>query len=369
MIEIKHLKKAYENATPLKDINTIINDGDVISIIGPSGTGKSTLLRCINLLDPPTAGEIIINGKNVMKGEISPVDVRKKVGMVFQGFHLYPHLNVIENVMIPQMQILGRSKQEAYDKAAVLLKQVGLFEKLFNYPEALSGGQKQRVAIARTLAMDSEIILFDEPTSALDPAMVDEVQYVIKQLAEKGKTMMIVTHEMRFAKEIANRVFFMCDGYIYEDGPPEQIFEHPTKEKTIDFINRINKKEIIVDSKYFDFPAAVRDINNFAFKNKIDGADLTELHLIFEELIVAMLVPKMNDDVNIKVILSKSDVSGLIEMTLYYNLSYNPLKENLTESDNLPLSIINSKADSISIEEIDDSQYSKKMNIVVAKSK
>lgn len=361
MIEIKHLRKEYENATPLKDVNTIINSGDVISVIGPSGTGKSTLLRAINLLDPPTSGEIIIDGKNIMKNEITPEDVRKRVGMVFQGFYLYPHLNVIENVMVPQMDILKRSKQEAYDKAEVLLKQVGLFDKMFNYPDSLSGGQKQRIAIARTLAMDTEIILFDEPTSALDPNMVDEVQYVIKELAKQGKTMMIVTHEMRFAKEVANRVFFMCDGLIYEDGTPEQIFDHPQKEKTIEFINRINKKEIIVDSKFFDFPAAVRDINEFGYKNRIDDNELINVQLVFEEIIMSLLLPMMPDKFKIKAVLSKSDVTGTMTLTILYNLSSNPLENS--NKNNISLDIINKKTLSISIEECYEEDFNKKMLI------
>jgi len=363
MIEIKHLKKAYDNSTPLKDINTVINDGDVISIIGPSGTGKSTLLRCLNFLDPATAGEIIIDGKNVMKNEISIVDVRKKVGMVFQSFNLFPQLNVIENVMIPQMQILGRSKQEAFDKAAVLLKQVGLYEKLFNYPASLSGGQKQRVAIARTLAMDSDVILFDEPTSALDPAMVDEVQYVIKQLANQGKTMLIVTHEMRFAKEIANRVFFMCDGLIYEDGTPDEIFNHPQKEKTKEFINRIDKKEIIIDSKYFDLPTAVGEINNFAYKNKIEGIQLNKIQLAFEEIIMSILFPELDDDFKICVTLAKSDVTGEVSMKILYDLTINPLEENISDDDELPINIVKKICKSIKIVDSNSQEYSKEMII------
>lgn len=363
MIEIKHLKKAYPNATPLKDINTVINDGDVISIIGPSGTGKSTLLRCLNFLDPATSGEIIIDGKNVMKNEISVVDVRKKVGMVFQSFNLFPQLNVVENIMVPQMQILGRSKQEAFDKAAVLLKQVGLYEKLFNYPAALSGGQKQRVAIARTLAMDSDIVLFDEPTSALDPAMVDEVQYVIKQLAKQGKTMMIVTHEMRFAKEVANRVFFMCDGLIYEDGTPEQIFDHPQKEKTKEFINRIDKKEFIIDSKYFDLPTIVGEINNFAYKNRIEGIQLNNLQLVFEEVIMSVLFPELKDKFKIKVIVGKSDVTGEVTMKVLYDLPINPLEENISDDDKLPINIVKKLSKSIKVVESSEQEFKKEMII------
>ena len=215
MIEIKHLRKEFDDETiPLKDINVTINNGDVISIIGPSGTGKSTLLRCINMLCEPTSGSIIVDGQDITKRGCNLNEVRKKMGMVFQSFNLFGHLTVIENIMNPQITLLGRSRQEAYDKAMYLLDSVGLSSKVFSYPDELSGGQQQRIAIARTLAMDPDIILFDEPTSALDPSMIGEVQSVIKVLAKSGRTMMIVTHEMDFARKISNRIFFMYDGTI-----------------------------------------------------------------------------------------------------------------------------------------------------------
>ena len=190
MIEIKHLRKVFDDDTiPLKDIDITINDGDVISIIGPSGTGKSTLLRCINMLTEPTSGSIIVDGQDITEKGCNLNEIRKKMGMVFQSFNLFGHLTIIENIMNPQITLLGRSRQEAYDKAMYLLKQVGLASKVFAYPEELSGGQQQRIAIARTLAMDPDIILFDEPTSALDPSMIGEVQSVIKMLAKTGRTM------------------------------------------------------------------------------------------------------------------------------------------------------------------------------------
>lgn len=245
MIEVKHLKKAYENATPLTDVNAVINDGEVISIIGPSGTGKSTLLRNIILLEKPTAGEVYIDGVDISKNTPEAKAARKKMGMVFQSFNLFNHYTIIENIMIPQMEILKRPRQEAYDIAIKLLEKVHLENKVKAYPDELSGGQKQRIAIARTLALDPEIIFFDEPTSALDPTMVDEVLNVIKSIAkEEHKTMMIVTHEMNFAKEISDRIFFMCEGIIYEEGTPDEIFLHPQKPKTQEFM-----KNIHLDSK------------------------------------------------------------------------------------------------------------------------
>ena len=236
MIELVHLEKKYENTTPLKDVSTVIRDGDVISVIGPSGTGKSTLLRCINMLERPTGGQILLDGVDITAPGYDLTKARRRMGMVFQSFNLFGHLTVIENLMMAPMDILGKSKREAYDTGVQLLKKVGLEGRELQYPDQLSGGQRQRVAIARTLAMDPDVILFDEPTSALDPNMVGEVQAVIRDLAGSGRTMMIVTHEMNFARAICNRVFYMDQGGIYEEGTPEQIFESPAKELTRRFI-------------------------------------------------------------------------------------------------------------------------------------
>ena len=221
MIKIEHLKKEYPNVTPLKDVSVEIHDGDVISVIGPSGTGKSTLLRCINQMEKPTSGKVWVDGVEITDRKCDINKVRQKMGMVFQSFNLFGHLTVIENIMLSPVDLLGKSRQEAYDEGMRLLRMVGLAEKALNYPDELSGGQKQRIAIARTLAMDPDVILLDEPTSALDPTMVGEVQAVIRDLSKTGKTMMIVTHEMNFAKAISNRVFYMDEGGIYEDGTPE----------------------------------------------------------------------------------------------------------------------------------------------------
>ena len=219
MISIQHLKKVYPNVTPFSDVNVKIEKGEVISIIGPSGTGKSTLLRCLNLLETPTSGEIIVDGEAITAKGADISAVRRKMGMVFQAFNLFSHLTVIENIMLGPVDLLKLSRQEAYDEGMHLLNTVGLAEKALSYPDELSGGQKQRVAIARALAMKPEIILFDEPTSALDPTMVSEVLSVIRSLAREGLTMMIVTHEMKFARDVSTRIFYMDEGGIYEDGP------------------------------------------------------------------------------------------------------------------------------------------------------
>ena len=243
MIEFKHLRKEYPNITPLKDVNAIVNDGEVVSVIGPSGTGKSTLLRCLIQLEKPTSGEILVDGVNVLENTKEAKEKRSKMGMVFQSFNLFNHYTVIENLMLPQIEILKKSKQEAYDKSLELLKKVHLEDKVNNYPDQLSGGQKQRIAIARSLALNPEIILFDEPTSALDPTMVGEVLAVIKDIAKnEHKTMFIVTHEMNFAREVSTKVFYMDEGLVYEEGSPKEIFNNPKKPNTKKFMESIKNK-------------------------------------------------------------------------------------------------------------------------------
>ncbi len=292
MIRIEHLRKEYSNITPLKDVNATINDGDVISVIGPSGTGKSTLLRCINQLETPTSGRVWIDDVEITDPKCDINEVRKKMGMVFQSFNLFGHLTVIENVMLPPMDLLGASKQEAYDKGMHLLRAVGLAKKALNYPDELSGGQKQRIAIARTLAMDPEVILFDEPTSALDPTMVGEVQTVIRELATTGKTLMIVTHEMAFARAICNRVFYMDEGGIYEDGAPEQVFDNPLRENTKRFVRRLKVLELSIQGRDFDFLDMMGQLERYCMRSEIPPTQSYRIRLAFEELTL-LIVPKL----------------------------------------------------------------------------
>ena len=289
MIRIEHLKKEYPNVTPLKDVNVEINDGDVISVIGPSGTGKSTLLRCINQLEKPTSGKIWVDGEEITDPKCDINKVRQKMGMVFQSFNLFGHRTVIENIMMAPMDLLGRSKQEAYDAGMRLLRAVGLAEKALNYPDELSGGQKQRIAIARTLAMDPDVILLDEPTSALDPTMVGEVQAVIRELAKTGKTMMIVTHEMNFARAISNRVFYMDEGGVYEDGTPEQIFDHPQRENTRRFVYRLKVVELNIESRDYDFLGMAGEIAAWCNRNQIEPKLENRIQLVFEETLEQLL--------------------------------------------------------------------------------
>ncbi len=239
MIKIEHLRKEYPNVTPLQDVTTEIRDGDVISVIGPSGTGKSTLLRCINQLEKPTSGRIWIDDTEITDPKCNINLIRQKMGMVFQSFNLFGHRTVIENIMLPPMGLQKKPKQEAYDEGMRLLRMVGLAEKAMNYPDELSGGQKQRIAIVRALCMQPEVMLFDEPTSALDPEMVGEVLDVMKELARSGMTMVCVTHEMGFAREVADRVLFMDEGVIVEEGTPAEIFGNPKEKRTQDFLNKV----------------------------------------------------------------------------------------------------------------------------------
>ncbi|MEY8661836.1 amino acid ABC transporter ATP-binding protein [Ligilactobacillus faecis] len=240
MIEIKNLQKKYGENEVLKDITETVKKGQVICVIGPSGSGKSTFLRCLNVLERPTAGKILFEGKDLTDISEKELNVlREKMGMVFQGFNLFPNMSVLENIKLAPMKVKNVPEAQAKKRGEELLEKVGLLDKADQYPESLSGGQKQRVAIARALAMDPEVILFDEPTSALDPEMVGEVLKVMQDLADSGMTMVVVTHEMGFAREVADEVWFMADGYVQEIGTPEEIFEHPKTERAKDFLAKV----------------------------------------------------------------------------------------------------------------------------------
>ena len=287
LLRITHLKKSYASLNVLRDINVDIHRGEVISIIGPSGTGKSTFLRCLNLLEQPTNGSIIVDGEDILAKGYPVNRLRQKMGMVFQSFNLFEHKTVLENVIFAPCQLRHVPEEKAREEGLALLRKVGLAEKADVYPSSLSGGQKQRVAIARALAMKPDVILFDEPTSALDPTMVGEVLSVIRQLAKEGMTMLIVTHEMKFAHDVSTRIFFMYDGYIHEDGSPEQIFENPVHSATKAFIQRIRKEVFEIEGPDFDFLGMHSTMGAFCHKygiaEKLEKAE--------------MLTDKMLDDV------------------------------------------------------------------------
>lgn len=242
IIEIKHLSKAFGANVVLKDINFTVNKGDVTCIIGASGSGKSTILRCINLLETPTSGDILYHGDSILAKGFKQTEYRVHVGMCFQSFNLFNNMTVLENCMIGQIKVLKKTKEEAKRNALVYLQKVGMAAYINARPDQISGGQKQRVAIARALAMEPEVLLFDEPTSALDPEMVGEVLNVMKQLAKEGMTMIVVTHEMGFARQVSNKVLFMADGLIEEEGTPEEIFDHPQSDRTKAFLAKVLNK-------------------------------------------------------------------------------------------------------------------------------
>ncbi len=239
ILQVRHLSKSFGDHQVLKDIDFTVNKGDVTSILGASGSGKSTLLRCINLLETPTAGQILYHGEDV--SSMNPAQYRSHVGMVFQSFNLFANMSVLKNCMVGQMKVLKKSKEEAEKTALYYLDKVGMTPYIHAKPRHISGGQKQRVAIARALAMNPEVLLFDEPTSALDPEMVGEVLSVMQELAREGMTMLVVTHEMAFARDVSSRVVFMNDGVICEEGTPQEIFENPQKQPTRDFLARFRQ--------------------------------------------------------------------------------------------------------------------------------
>lgn len=333
MISIRHLTKTFLNPdgsmiTVLKDVNCDIEKGEVISIIGPSGTGKSTFLRALNMLEPPTSGDIIVDGENITAHGYPLDKLRRKMGMVFQSFNLFEHKTVMENIIYAPMELLHLSEEDAKVEAMELLKKVGMSQKADVYPSSLSGGQKQRVAIARSLAMHPEVILFDEPTSALDPTMVGEVLSVIRQLAKSGLTMLIVTHEMRFARDVSTRIFFMNEGIIYEDGTPEQIFEHPVHSATKAFVNRIQKLVYEIDGDEYDFLQIHTDINRFCQKYNITGKENLAYSLLKE-----MLFTHMRDIRPLTFRMTHAELSGVTALDfMVEGMKESPLSDVARES-------------------------------------
>ena len=279
------------------------------------------MLRCINLLETPTKGEIVVDGVVTTDKKCKVNLVRQKMGMVFQSFNLFAHKTIIENIMMGQVDLLGRSRQEAYDRGMELLRNIGLADKAFSYPDELSGGQKQRAAIARTVAMEPEIILFDEPTSALDPTMVGEVLSVIRGLAGQGMTMMIVTHEMKFARDVSTRIFYMDQGEIYEDGTPEQIFEHPKRERTRIFIRQLKALHVEKISRDFDFPAFMTRLEEFGRKQQLSQRQIYAMQLVVEEVLMQKLLPASGEaeERDFSLDVEYSERENLAQMRFSYN--------------------------------------------------
>jgi polar amino acid transport system ATP-binding protein len=335
MIQINNLSKHFGNLVVLKDVSANIRKGEIISIIGPSGTGKSTFLRCLNLLETPTGGSIEIDGIPLLAKGTNVPKVRQKMGMVFQSFNLYQHLTVLDNLTIGPIKLLDCKKTDAQRKGMALLRLVGLAEKANSFPDELSGGQKQRVAIARCMAMEPEILLFDEPTSALDPTMVSEVLAVIRRLASEGMTMVIVTHEMEFARNISSRVFYMDEGIIYEEGSPAQIFDNPQKEKTRAFIHRIRSLEHQITSPDYDLYAVQGELEAFCNKHVLSKQITDRVIHITEEVLQIQ-----RDFTDIRLSLSYSEKDHGLELGCKSaGAPFNPLDGD-REEDEIPIRII-----------------------------
>lgn len=333
LLVIENLSKSFDNVTPLKDVNCTINAGDAISIIGPSGTGKSTFLNLINRLEKPDTGRIIFDGENTEAESYDLNKLRQHIGMVFQSFNLFSHLTIVENVMLAQTELKKRSKQEAYERSMSLLNTVGLRSKAFSYPSELSGGQQQRVAIARTLAMDPDIVLFDEPTSALDPTMVGEVLTVIRNLAERGTTMLVVTHEMKFAENVSNRVFYMDEGVIYEEGNPKEIFQNPKKEKTRLFIHNLKEIRFALNNNEEDFRNTLSSIDEFAQKQMLSQRLHHGMLTVIEELCIDTIFCNYASSDAIDVSFEYSQNNDYIHFFITYSGSnQNPLEDKYSMS-------------------------------------
>jgi polar amino acid transport system ATP-binding protein len=334
------MEKHYGANVILKDVNAEIEKGEVITVIGPSGTGKSTFLRGLNMLDAPTGGEVFFGDVKITKKNIDTM--RRKIGMVFQNFGLYSHMDVMDNITAAPRKLLRISRAEAIIRAEELLKTVGLTERAHHFPSQLSGGQKQRVAIARCLAMNPDVILFDEPTSALDPTMVGEVTAVIRSLARSGLTMIIVTHEMGFAADISDRVFYMDEGGIYESGTPEEIFGNPQGENTKAFIFRIRSYNFAAESRNFDRVAMLAGVDNFCFRQGIGGRTAAALRMVAEELAVNIVSPG-SERLELQIAYSEK------LKTYTVSVSY-PLEMNLLEhsGDDISAMIIRKTAEDVS---------------------
>jgi polar amino acid transport system ATP-binding protein len=342
MIQVRNLSKHFGDLVVLKDVNADIRKGEIITVIGPSGTGKSTFLRCLNLLETPTGGSITIDNIPLLDKKTNVPKLRQRMGMVFQSFNLYAHLSVLENLTLGPVQLLGKKRVEAEQQAIGLLKLVGLAEKAFCFPDELSGGQKQRVAIARCMAMEPEILLFDEPTSARDPTMVSEVLAVIRRLAREGMTMVIVTHEMEFARTLSSRVFYMDEGVIYEEGTPQQIFDHPQKEKTRAFINRIRSWYYTITSRDYDLYAMQAEIELFCDKHMLPKRVTSHVVHIAEEVLTLQ-----TDFSGILLSLSYSEKDGSVQLACESaGPPVNPLEEN-AEENAIAVSLIRARCSSV----------------------
>lgn len=344
LISIAHLKKSFGTFNVLRDINLDIHKGEVISVIGPSGTGKSTFLRCLNLLEQPTSGSVLIAGQDILDPHADVPLLRRHMGMVFQSFNLFNGMSVLDNITFSPIQLLGKSREEAEQKASQLLEMVGLADRADAMPNQLSGGQKQRVAIARALAMEPEILLFDEPTSALDPTMVSEVLGVMTRLARQGMTMIVVTHEMRFARQVSSRVLFFAEGVVYEEGTPDQLFDHPQRELTKKFIKQIHETTFLIENEHFDWFAMVAQMEQFCQHYNLSRLQIDSVyHVIDESLTILGTAP------GTQITLSYAEQDDTLQMTVNCPKPINR-KEFYADEQHMALTILNNFIRDISID-------------------
>nr|WP_026491844.1 ATP-binding cassette domain-containing protein [Butyrivibrio sp. XPD2002] len=347
LIEVKGLRKSFGPNEVLKGIDLTVERGDRIAIIGGSGCGKSVLLRSLTLLEKPSAGQIFIDGREITEQGANVDEIRQSMGMVFQKFHLFSEMDVMDNLCLAPVKLKGMSRKDAEEKAMELLSQVGLASRAHRWPEALSGGQQQRIAICRCLMMEPKVLLFDEPTSALDPPMVGEVLAVIRMLAKRDMSMLIVTHEMNFAREVANRVLFLADGGIYEQGTPTEIFDSPKREKTIAFIQKIKYFNYEIKERGFDLMALQGGIQSFGEKYGLSQKQIYRLQICSEELIYEMLggCYEKSDEVDINIDISYSEANCTTELAITSGgKEFDPFGQ---EDDGLGVTILKKMAKSI----------------------
>jgi len=354
LIEVRGLSKAFGSLQVLKGLDLTVEQGKRIAIIGGSGCGKSVFLRSLCLLEKPDAGSVMIDGREITAKGARVNEIRRSMGMVFQKFHLFSEMDVMDNLCLAPVKLKGMSRQEAEKKAVGLLEQVGLASRAHAWPTVLSGGQQQRIAICRCLMMEPRVLLFDEPTSALDPTMVGEVLAVIRMLAKRDMSMLIVTHEMNFAREVASRVLFFADGGIYEQGTPAEIFDSPKREKTIDFIQKIKYFSFEIDRKDFDLMRLQGGIQTFGEKYGIDNKRTYRLKICCEELIYELLSHALPGDesVNMKLNVSyaESDRTTKIDLS-WAGMAYNPFEQS---DDGLGVTILKKMARQIRFQPGDD---------------
>ena len=347
LIEVKGLRKSFDDLEVLKGIDLTVDKGERIAIIGGSGCGKSVFLRSLCLLAKPDAGQVFIDGQEITAKGAKVDVIRRSMGMVFQKFHLFSEMDVMDNLCLAPVRLKGMSREDAEKKATGLLEQVGLASRAHAWPTVLSGGQQQRIAICRCLMMEPKVLLFDEPTSALDPTMVGEVLAVIRMLAKRDMTMLIVTHEMNFAREVANRVIFMADGGIYEEGTPKEIFDNPKREKTIDFIYKIKYFSYEIREKDFDLMQLQGGIQVFGEKYGLAQRETYRLQICCEELVYGMLSHcySENDSIEMKLNISYAESDHATEISLSCGgKAFNPFEQ---EEDGLGVTILKKMAKSI----------------------